>query len=1054
MAVKTIDESPTLIDTIKFVLKTPTSGYSGYSGYSGDGSCLYANPYKVSTVKIYFIARDFVSGNFREYEQAHYDQVKLQAALDAEQYACDYPTPENIQTAQDLRSQAELSATRTTFYYNEAVAVKQFGDDINPAWIGTIDPENCPLVNVSTGVFELEWEPKGMREGQYFICWTWEPLPAGDSLTDHQYFEIFAATEITALPQHVTNPDKYKTLLERYTPSMFKLKISNVDLAPTVLDNFNKSVAKGFTVIEDYANQLIDLMDANVVNENFLPYLANMFNLQLKSQDPTLWRRQIKRAVPLFKKKGTYAGLQEAFAEAGFNLLSITRLWQIISRYTWVEGITAEVNGQTEFILDKNPILPIDPANFELYLRPVGILVGGVWTTNDFVPLTQDYVSFSTTDHVTTMTWLGATQPSPIVLAAGDTLKVVYQVREVPSPSEQTIEDYIRTLELADQRDDRDQEYPKKNWNVRIIEEDDPYFDIVVPTRHPFENPVIFGQVRTEFPLSENLYNMDEYDGSLRESDSPCDIDKDFLDCCTACMSSKFNVNLEISDISDDRLHEAYQILEEYKPFHAILHSFNFSALVEEYVNCNVEDIEALVTVELEETVLADTGNVFTRVMQHSLPGDDSAVIRRNMLNDMTNETGAGVSGTISSSEIVLYAPDVDLLHLNINNWNYLQTPTTYVAGTNQNVMEILAPHANAGDYVLSGDISLHLARVDSAPDPFDSSGFTYRISNFIYNNAINQIDPYDATTGIVTITDGTIDDVRNLFKIGDYIRIGADPLTSQHKLVGYVDGETHKFYIEYTGASVAGSIDVYRRLVDNQVGYMNYRGIKLVLAGNYETSLGILNGASAPNYPFLDGFLNQGSGRLDGGGIPSDTDDDHFKENFMVRLDVLSTTYYFLIEDIHGNYPLGFTTFILSGLNQSWPTTGTPATVSIYRATKKTFSVPEQHYLKEVRVIRTQQEEVSSTPLDETNSEYIQTTGTRPPFDYETPAGGGPPTDGLDRRGKDLVSITQEVVMPMALRTSVLNALNNGNQVVETINQQESITFSIEWAEGSEGKK
>jgi hypothetical protein len=77
-------------------------------------------------------------------------------------------------------------------------------------------------------------------------------------------------------------------------------------------------------------------------------------------------------------------------------------------------------------------------------------------------------------------------------------------------------------------------------------------------------------------------------------------------------------------------------------------------------------------------------------------------------------------------------------------------------------------------------------------------------------------------------------------------------------------------------------------------------------------------------------------------------------------------------------------------------------------------------------------------------------------PIDFESPIDGGPPTSGIDRRGKDFVSIQKiqkEPIMPMMFRTSVLNALNK-NQVIDSVEQQESVSFNITWAEGSgEGK-
>ena len=84
------------------------------------------------------------------------------------------------------------------------------------------------------------------------------------------------------------------------------------------------------------------------------------------------------------------------------------------------------------------------------------------------------------------------------------------------------------------------------NWNVRVIEEDDAFFDSVIPHRHPFYDDVIYGHVRTEFPYSENIYNMEEYNGSIRNSKSPCDIGRTFIDPCFSCVSSSYIVDVEI----------------------------------------------------------------------------------------------------------------------------------------------------------------------------------------------------------------------------------------------------------------------------------------------------------------------------------------------------------------------------------------------------------------------------------------------------------------------------------------------------------------------------
>jgi len=1074
MAIKTLNESPTIADTVLIDLETTDA----------DG-CL-VDPYKVNNVTIYFIERDFISGNLTEYETKNYNQDKLASAIAAEKLACTSPTASNIENATNLRQDAEESVVASTFYFNEAIPSDNFGTELFPAWLST-DTDNAILERTGTGIFQLTWEPKGKREGQYFVCWTWTVNVAGDTSTNYRQFDLFSATQITtAVPTHFTDPIKYETLLERYTPNMFKSYLGDADLTPEVIDNFNGAIAKGFTFIEDLANQVIDLLDANVTNESFLNLLANMFNLQLRSDDPTLWRRQIKRAIPLFKRKGTLLGLEEALAQADIALTKLTKLWQVISPYTWVEGLLVTNNGQTEFILDKNPILPIDVNNFELSIRPSG--------SDDFVDLTSDYTTFATVDGVTTMTWVGhQLSMNPVILAEGDLLKITYETNNVPNTTQQSIEDYIRVLPLADQRDDRLQTYPVKNWNVRVIEEDDPLFDIIIPARHPYTPAVVFGQIRTEFPFSENIYNMDEYNGSLRDSTDPCDIDKDFLDCCTQCLGSKFSVDIEIESLSDDRIIEALSIINEYTPFQAVLHTMNFSGGVEEFVNCGVEEVEALITVVVDENVYCGTAQtIFSRTMENNVWEMPPEMVKRNEAADL-RAVVTGIKGTASNNHIVLYAPNVDFQELNFNNATYLNDPDSYVAGTNDNVLEILAPAiGRAGTYTISGEPTKNTIWIDPAsPDtisesPFRTGEFTFRLSNIVYTNAVNSISRDDvnnfsdssvnfgllgvktqwdvdndvdysggaweikigasnytilttlpdgsllidggvagsginytllddslvpittSTTGALTvtargkvvITDAATSDIRILVNIEDYVVWGG----SEYKVIGFEEGTTKTLYIDYNGLAGAGAISVYRRLVDGEVGCVAYSGITLTTIADYETNLNIQNGANAPGYPWEDGgFLEQGTGT----DAPSTEwtlpfSDGHFKEDFLLYVD----GDYFVINDING------TEITLGGPSQIWGTTGLATDFTIYKAMKEDLTV-------------------------------------RPQRD---PVGPGYAFDFVDRRGKDIVVNTVETGTSMAFKAAMLNAANK-NEIADTIQQSEEVSFNIEWASGLEEK-
>lgn len=196
-------------------------------------------------------------------------------------------------------------------------------------------------------------------------------------------------------------------------------------------------------------------------------------------------------------------------------------------------------------------------------------------------------------------------------------LKVRYNYREVPA-DQISLEEYINNLPLSDNRDESLQEYPLKNWNVKLIEEDDPLFNLIIQEKHPFYDPVHYGKIRTTFLFSENIYNMDTYNGSLRNSNIPCDIDREFLDSCSYGQSSKFNIDLEISELSDDRIEEAKEIIKEFIPFHALLNDMNLYGVNKDYILAPVEDINLEVEIEEKEEFGVDkfefSDNIFCKI--------------------------------------------------------------------------------------------------------------------------------------------------------------------------------------------------------------------------------------------------------------------------------------------------------------------------------------------------------------------------------------------------------------------------------------------------------
>jgi len=925
------------------------------------------------------------------------------------------------------------------------------------------------VVNNKTvvGEFVYLWEPKNAREGDYFICWKWTPLAGGDSLSSHLKFSLSGDTQFTtSIPSHFTNPQKYSTLLERYTPEMFKMYISDSDVTPNILNNFNNAVALGFTALEDLTNQIVDLQSPNSLHESLIPYLSNFFNLKLKTSDPTRWRGQVVRAIPVFKSKGTLNSIAESLQHAGMKLLRLKQLWQVISKYTWQESFVFD--GQNlDFELEKVLIEPLDPNNFSLWIRPVG--------SDDYTDITgtyYDYVTFNTQDGLTTMSWTS----NILDLVEGDIVRVLYQYNNIPNTTEQNLEDYVRLLPILDQRDERSQGYPLKNWNVRGIEDDDVLFDLIVPMRHPYHDYLIYGKIRTEFPYSENIYNMEEYNGSIRNSKNPCDIDKDFIDPCSYCMSSSYNMDVEIENITNDRIAEFYEVLTESMPFHAVLHTANIIGGFQEFVASPVEDIECLVTVRVEQLLISgDAQRYFTRTMRLSNLNNlaTSECIFRGQLATRST-VASGLSGTASNSEIVLYCPSVPLQGLGIRNdgsakleilsGNYageyivdkalgntvhLQTlPTEPIDNNNlifnQNgtlsnnacpfrIFEPIIDNFNYGSLcdvnqenfisltdsgvdfdalgvqtqfdvdngtaasawtVLIG--STQVTILDIAPNgslilDYDSglpssstSGVSYSIYDGMtlvasgttgYLNVVNR--------GRVTVLNSSVLPISSMINTeNNYMRIGMN----DYLITSLVKNTDDQFYIDgWNGGDIIGTLNliVSKRIVENQIGYLSYRGLQLELSGDLVTSYGIQNGLVNGNYLVP---------------VNSRVMDNNYKENYIVEID--GERYW--MDEIETD--TATTVISLSGTENYWKTTGTSVTVNLYKFTIEGATIMGQQF-------------------------------DLPEHTFDT----------LDRSGRPVITNNIETITPLAEIP-----LKEDDGLNDFVKQKESISYKIDYTNGS----
>lgn len=1098
-----IDNDIKTTDNLRFVLDVTDAN-----------GCL-KTPYKIDKVSIYFISREFTDTSVSEYSNEIISPSLLKKYEEIKQTSCVSPTEENLNKLKSIKSEIDNSKFTSPFFFKEAVPVKVFGGyadkfgfinqnefprrdlkdiieenrEYFPAWLNPnlvpadvmskVEEENILYEyeennEIVEGKFVLEWSPIACREGDYFICWNWTPNIAGDGLSSHMMFHLGGDSRSTAsIPTHITKKDKYKILMERYLPEMFKNILSENDLTPFVLQDLNLSVAKGFTFLEDMSNQIIDLLDANAIHEQLLPLISNIFNLKLKSNDPTLWRRQTKKAISNFKRKGTITALKSALSDAGMKFLKLTRLWQIVSKYTYQEVFT-KTNESNKFVLSKGAILPIDTVNFDIWYRAKD--------SNYWQQLNHTYVNIEENSGVWTCEWSGG-DITP--LSVGDSIRICYQIREIPDSGEQYLEHYIRMLDLMDQRDERDQQYPPKNWNTRVIEEDDPLFDVLIPIRHPIQDFIIWGRVRTEFPYSENIYNMEEYNGSTRDSKNACDIDKNFIDPCKDCQASSFSIDVEIEELSNDRIKECKETIEEFVPFHSIIHSINFLGSKNEFIKPPIEEIKALIRFSREDVLISGEAQL---IFNRSIAPENFNLVKRNILSSMESATGT-VTGTASNSSLVLFAPNLSTKS-DLQNSNFIGKSSRFdkkninfndISGDpfeNSNLLEILAPSTNSGAFSVSSvsmdSFEVISRNLNAIPEPLDKSQFEFRISNKIYNQSsvgisqsdififsddsfnfhevnitsmkdindnlangvvskiiINENDYFEydvlevlpdnkliingplnssefylnktniqwqlvnyesedylaGQSGYIKIikrglvdlsanTTPTIDDIRDLAKSGDYILYGEN----QYKLKSFEN--EYRFYIEnYNGGNVGGvEITIYRRIVENCVGQLDYKGLELKTTMNYESSLGIQNGANS------NGIITKNS---------------NAKENYLILID----SEYYSILDING------TKITLDGPYKDWTTLGTQVSFVINRFIKQPVDIPE----------------------------------------VLNPSIPGHPFEQISRSNNE--TITNLTAMTI-LSNKVLNSINSGNEVIDSSGQDESIKFSIEYKDGNNEEK
>jgi phage tail P2-like protein len=554
--------------------------------YNDDGVLVV--PYSVDQIVIYHVEKDKERPNDLVLEDKIYNSdleeeyTRLKSELQEDIITDAKPLTQLIAT---MEKTAKINAIR----YSDAKVVMR---TTSPIW--TADGKARKIVQAKNqsqkeipGKFWFFWKPEGMREGTYFIRWTWRLSEKAKPKYDNKVFTLYPPEEkVNSVYSKFAPREKYNFLMDKYIPPMYHTATTPNDITPEVLVKFNRAVAQCFLELDDLAVGLIDVLSPTYTPVNMLPVLANFFHVDLKSQSSAVWRNQIKNAIPLYKEKGTFEGLRKALDNIDVTLHKLTNLWQVVSPYTWTDGFVVDKDIKEGLVgyLTKRPLDDEEP-DFEISLKS---------EDEDYILLPKTIIKLQETyvpEARVAIIWAGDVQDPPIELFQGDILRIRYKYNEIPENS-RSVENYIRNLPLADSRDEGKTKLPLKNWNVKLIEEDDPLFSLLISEKHPLADNVVFGKIRTTFLYSEKAFNMDSYNGSLFNSNNPCHIDKDFVDTCSGGQSSKFSVYLELKEMSDDKIREIKDTITDYSPFHAILHSININHKITDLVLPPLEKIK------------------------------------------------------------------------------------------------------------------------------------------------------------------------------------------------------------------------------------------------------------------------------------------------------------------------------------------------------------------------------------------------------------------------------------------------------------------------------
>lgn len=769
MPLKPYNQNPKTSDNILFDLFTPMAN-----------GCFTQQPLSFDSIKIFFIARSPVLNNEFENQQITYKENLQRAVYEVTELYCtetDELRKQRLAILQqsletDLANNALAPATgtnvepgantNTTFYY-EAQMVFCAGvaceSGAGPLWIQGEDNSTSIVQRVDTdkelgnGHFAFIWEPGPIKEGDYYICYGYTmQTSAYVTKPEAKFLHFYIGASIqneVAIPTHAVPPEKYFTLLNAYLPRMYFEKYAVNDDSMFTLEALNQSVGQAFTDIDNQVSRIIDILDANVTPEPYLPLLAQMFALKLRSLDITRWRGQIVTAVPQFKQKGTLASLAQALDQAGMQLLQYKQYWQISWPQVYTQ--TLKFENSYEFVLDEytdNTLFYEFASLYELKLAYSG--------TYTWVNANITAISFSqNTKGETVLTW----DPTIQTLKNGDQILVTYLNENMTNTQVELYQywrDYFVRQDIRVQNPDGyfliTPDMQPANWNMRLMPKDDPLFSVYIPTMNPFYDPVVFGMYRTDFPYSENVYNMEEYNGSLRPTTNPQNMSPDYLEKCSGTLSADYGLIVKIQNLSDFRISECLGIIKDYTPFHAILRTLEVVGQIQDFILPPSESIEWLIQITYNDFIIAgDAQYAFNRksilynYTTEAYPYTDGqgklAFYRTDFANENTTPAAQG-SLTVYNKSMVLEAQRNirNFKSFNITkNSSYLEILDGDFAGAYSNIIETV------NDFSLTIEGPAAAAFAGMAPITQNYT-FGWRLSNVLDNGPYTITNAYQFT--------------------------------------------------------------------------------------------------------------------------------------------------------------------------------------------------------------------------------------------------------------------------------------------------------------------